>query len=97
MMKRGGTCLYSDFHPLGHLAGWRREFNGRNGARYFVKHHAHLYSDHDAACRVAGLRITAVSEPIIGRDITESFPGSDELYRRWNGWPAVLVIRAERQ
>jgi len=97
VLKRGATLLYSDFHPLGYLAGWQREFNGRNGKRYAVKHHAHLYADHDAACRAAGLQITAMQEPIIGRDITENFPGSDELYRRWNGWPAVLVIRAEKK
>ncbi len=96
VMQRGGTLLYSDFHPLGYLAGWRREFNGRNGTRYAVKHYAHLYSDHDAACRAADLRITAVREPIIGRDLTERFPGSDELYLRWNGWPAVLVMRVEK-
>ena len=95
-MQRGGTLLYSDFHPLGYLAGWKREFNGPDGDRYAVKHIAHLYCDHDAACRAAGLQITAVREPIIGRDITETFPGSDELYRRWNGWPAVLVIRAAK-
>jgi malonyl-CoA O-methyltransferase len=96
LLKRGGTLLYSDFHPLGYLAGWKREFNGRNGKRYAVKHHAHLYADHDAACRAADLQITAVCEPIIGREITEKFPGSDELYHRWNGWPAVLVIRVEK-
>lgn len=96
VLKRGGTLLYSDFHPLGYLAGWRREFNGRNGKRYAVKHFAHLYSDHDAACRAAGLAIRAVREPIIGRDIREDFPGSDEVYTRWTGWPAVLVIRADK-
>lgn len=96
VLKQGGSLLYSDFHPLGYLAGWRREFNGSNGRRYAVKHFVHLYSEHDAACRASGLTIRAVREPIIGRDIREDFPGSREIYRNWSGWPAVLIIRADK-
>jgi malonyl-CoA O-methyltransferase len=95
-LKPRGVLVYSDFHPLGYLAGWRREFNGRDGRRYSIEHYAHLYADHDAACRAAGLKIAAVREPIIGRDITEKFPGSAQIYEKWTGWPAVLVIRAEK-
>ncbi len=96
VLKRGGVLVYSDFHPLGALAGWRREFNGRDGKRYAVKHFVHLYADHQAACQAAGLTIRALREPIIGRDIQEDFSGSDEVYVRWSGWPAVLVIRADK-
>jgi len=96
VLKRGGTLLYSDFHPLGYLAGWRREFNGRNGKRYAVKHFAHLYSDHDSACRTAGLTIRAIREPIIGRELQEDFPGSAQVYKQWSGWPAAMIIRADK-
>ncbi len=96
VLKVGGALVYSDFHPLGYLAGWRREFNATKGKRYAVKHFAHLYSDHDAACRAAGLTIRAVREPIIGREIREDFPGSKEVYRKWSGWPAALIIRADK-
>ncbi|MBI3742404.1 MAG: class I SAM-dependent methyltransferase [Chloroflexi bacterium] len=96
VLKRGGIIVYSDFHPLGYLAGWRREFSSRDGKRHAVKHFAHLYADHALACRAAGLTITAVREPIIGREIREEFPGSDSIYRQWRGWPAVLVLRAEK-
>lgn len=94
LLRVGGTLVYSDFHPLGYLAGWRREFNGSSGERFSVRHYPHLYSDHVAACQAAGLRICDVREPIIGRDVSEEFPGSKKVYTRWSGWPAVLVIRA---
>lgn len=96
VLKPNGSFIYSDFHPLGYLAGWRREFNGSRGKRYAVKHFPHLYSDHDAACRASGLIIRAVREPIIGRDIREDLPGLREIYRKWSGWPAALIIRADK-
>jgi len=79
-----GVLVYSDFHPLGALAGWQRTFRDKSGHEYAVPHHIHLYADHLAACRAAGLLIEDVREPRI------------EFESQWQGWPAVLVIRARK-
>ncbi len=80
----GGIALYSDFHPFGRLAGWKRTFRAADGRAYAVQHHFHFYADHHAACRAAGLEIEAVREPLI------------DVQHEWRGCPAVLVIRARK-
>lgn len=78
-----GALVYSDFHPLGALAGWQRTFKVE-GKTYAVQHHVHLYADHVAACRAADLFIEDVREPRL------------EQAGRWRGWPGALVIRARK-
>ena len=62
--RPGGTILCSDFHPIGHALGWRREFSA-GGQRYAVRHTPHLYSDWQRACATLGLRIVNVLEPYL--------------------------------
>jgi malonyl-CoA O-methyltransferase len=86
VLRPGGVLVYSDFHPCGHLLGWKRAF--RAGAReYVVRHHPHLYADHQAACRAAGLTIEALREPCAVDDAGR---------RAWGDTPAALVVRAVR-
>jgi malonyl-CoA O-methyltransferase len=82
VLAPGGSVVYSDLHPFGALAGWKRSFRGRDGREYSARHHIHLYADHQAACQAAGLAINAVREPRI------------EFDHPYRGYPAVLVIRA---
>lgn len=82
-LKQGGVVLYSDFHPFGQLAGWRRTFSA-HGREYAIEQHTHLYADHHAACQTAGLQIDVVREPRI------------DFEHEWRGAPAVLVIRARK-
>jgi malonyl-CoA O-methyltransferase len=62
--RPGGTILCSDFHPIGHALGWRREFSA-DGQRYAVRHTPHLYSDWQRACTTLGLRVLRVLEPYL--------------------------------
>ncbi|HEX9371246.1 MAG TPA: methyltransferase domain-containing protein [Roseiflexaceae bacterium] len=62
--RRGGTLLVSDFHPIGHALGWRREFNVGD-RRYAVRHTPHRPSHWQGACRDMGLRIVRVMEPFL--------------------------------
>lgn len=60
----GGTLLCSDFHPIGHALGWRREFQSGDQT-YAVRHTAHLYSDWQHTCTALGLRIVRLAEPFL--------------------------------
>jgi len=62
--RPGGTILCSDFHPIGHALGWRREFSA-GGQRYAVRHTPHLYGDWQRACAALGLRIVNMLEPYL--------------------------------
>ena len=62
--RPGGTILCSDFHPIGHALGWRREFSA-GGQRYAVRHTAYLYSDWQRACATLGMRIVNMLEPYL--------------------------------
>ena len=84
VLAPGGSVVYSDLHPFGALSGWKRSFRGRDGREYSARHYIHLYADHLAACQTAGLAISAVREPRI------------EFEHPYRGYPAVLVIRANK-
>src|ERR1051325_11179256 len=84
VLAPGGVMVYSDLHPFGTLAGWKRSFLARDGKQYAARQHVHLYADHQAACQSAGLTIDAVCEPRI------------DFEHRFRGFPAALVIRARR-
>lgn len=84
VLKPNGVVVYSDFHPLGSLMGWKRTFGAADGRQYTVRHHAHLYADHHTACRAAGLAIEELREPVI------------DFSHKWQSYPAVLVIRARK-
>ncbi|HJZ47596.1 MAG TPA: class I SAM-dependent methyltransferase, partial [Roseiflexaceae bacterium] len=62
--RPGGTILCSDFHPIGHALGWRREFFA-GGQRYAVRHTPHLYADWQREASALGLRVTRVLEPYL--------------------------------
>jgi malonyl-CoA O-methyltransferase len=83
LLRPGGTIIYSDFHPFAALSGWQRTFTTANGRVYHLEHYIHLYQHHQQACRVAGLTIDGVLEPL-AKAVQPPF---QEI-------PVVLVIRA---
>lgn len=85
VLRPGGVLIYSDLHPAGALAGWRRTFTTERGA-FELEHHLHLPRDHQRACQQAGLLIEAMLEPRLALQ-----PAS-----RDQNIPAVLVIRAAK-
>jgi malonyl-CoA O-methyltransferase len=84
LLALGGTVVYSDLHPDGALAGWKRVFEGRDGRRYALPHHVHGRENHFEACRRAGLAVRTVREPKV------------DWGGRWDGHPAALVLAASK-
>lgn len=96
ILRRGGTLLYSDFHPEAARAGLTRSFKDRNDRTVTVPHRSYEVSAQRRAANAAQLRIEEVREIRVGIDLVEAFPRSDDFYRRWHGLPIVLVVRAKK-
>ena len=48
------------------------------------------------AAKSAGLRVETVHEVRVGVELREPFAKSEEFYRRWDGLPIVLVVKARK-
>lgn len=85
VLCQNGFVVYSDIHPFGKIAGWKRNFQDIRGREFSVVHHFHLYSEHHQVCHLNGLDIEDVREPLITGN------------HRWAGSPAILSIRARKK
>jgi ubiquinone/menaquinone biosynthesis C-methylase UbiE len=92
----GGVLLYSDFHPAAARAGMTRSFKDPSGRHHALPHICHEVIAHQEAAVAANLTIERVREARMGYELSEPFPGSEAVYRRWHGLPVVLVVRASR-
>lgn len=95
VLRPGGSFLYSDFHPDAARAGMTRSFKD-DDATWTVPHQAYDLACQQDAVAAAGLRIEALREVRVGMELTETFPGSEAIYRDWHGLPIVLVVRARK-
>jgi malonyl-CoA O-methyltransferase len=91
--RPGGIILCSDFHPIGHALGWRREFSA-GGQRYAVRHTPHQHGDWRNACAALGLRVMRVLEPYL--DPADIAPGA-RFDRAALSVPVALVFELLRE
>jgi SAM-dependent methyltransferase len=96
VLRPGGRLLYSDFHPGAVRAGMTRTFRDGGNAVLTVPHHVHEPEQQRQAAQSCGLTVERMQELRIGHELSESFPGSDEVYRRWHGLPVVLIVSARK-
>lgn len=91
-----GVVLYSDFHPEAVRAGMTRSFTDDRSRKWTLPHTSHALAKQLETAREVGFVIDAVKELRVGIEVSETFPGSEEFYRRWQGLPLVLVVRASK-
>jgi malonyl-CoA O-methyltransferase len=97
VLAPGGCLLYSDFHPQAARAGLTRSFKDEHGQTCTVPHRCFDMASQKEAIALAGMRIESVHELHVGAELREPFAQTEELYRRWDGLPIVLIIRAHKQ
>jgi malonyl-CoA O-methyltransferase len=96
VLGKGGTLLYSDFHPEAARVGLTRSFKDQNDDTCTVPHRCYDVAIQREAAAAANLTIDVVHEVRVGHELREPFPKSEEFYRRWHGLPIVLVVRARK-
>jgi ubiquinone/menaquinone biosynthesis C-methylase UbiE len=96
ILTRGGTLLYSDFHPDAARAGLTRSFKDENDETCTVPHRYFDVASQTQAIALAGMRIESLHEVRVGQELREPFAHSEGFYRRWDGLPIVLVVRAQK-
>jgi ubiquinone/menaquinone biosynthesis C-methylase UbiE len=96
VLRKGGTLLYSDFHPEAARMSLTRSFNDGNNQSWTVPHRCHELARQREGAAAAGLTIEIVHEIRVGAELSEPFPKSEEFYRRWQGLPVVLVVKAHK-
>jgi SAM-dependent methyltransferase len=96
VLRKGGTLVYSDFHPEAARAGLTRSFKDSNGLSCSVPHQQFSVASQLDAANAAGLQVEAMHEVRVGIDLRESFADSDNFYQHWDGLPIILIVRARK-
>jgi ubiquinone/menaquinone biosynthesis C-methylase UbiE len=96
VLRGGGTLLYSDFHPEASRAGLPRTFKDGDGRLRTVPHWNYEATLQREAARAANLTVDIVHEVRVGVELREPFADSAKFYRRWDGLPIVLIVRARK-
>ncbi len=96
VLRKGGTLLYSDFHPDAARAGLTRSFKDLDDRKLSVPHADYPVATQIEAAGAAGFCVEAVYEVRVGIELREPFAKSEDFYQRWHGLPIVLVVRARK-
>lgn len=96
VLRGNGTLLYSDFHPEAARMGLTRSFKDQNDETCTVPHQYYGLDSQREAAAAAGLTIDVIREIRVGVELREPFPKSENFYRRWDGVPIVLIVRARK-
>jgi malonyl-CoA O-methyltransferase len=96
VLGKGGTLLYSDFHPEAARVGLTRSFKDQDERDCTVPHQYYDLAVQKEAAGAANLTIDIVREVRVGVELREPFPKSEEFYRNWDGLPIVLIVRARK-
>ena len=91
VLRPGGQLLYSDFHPDGAKAGWRRTFKTAEGQVFAVRHYVRPIPEQYAALSANGFTVQEVCEPRLGQ---QPDPQVEAFHRRWGDPPVVVIFRA---
>jgi malonyl-CoA O-methyltransferase len=65
VLCRGGSLVYSDFHPSWSERSWQRTFESADGRQWRLAYHPHAIEDHRDALRAAELEAAALDEPVL--------------------------------
>jgi malonyl-CoA O-methyltransferase len=96
VLRPGGILVYSDFHAEAIRVGMTRSFKDASNETVTVPHQVYDLACQQEAMSAVGLNIEASRELRVGIELTETFTGSETLYRDWHGVPLVLVVRARK-
>jgi len=94
VLRPGGRVVISDFHPFCLLIGWRTAFD-RPEARYWIENHLNLTEAYVQALLSSGFALTDLRESVVDERVAGIL--SEHDIERFGGWPAALVIAAERK
>jgi len=92
----GGQLVFTDFHPDAARAGMTRSFTDGEKRKHELLHGLYNLADHQTAAAKAGLVLEQAREVRVGRELNETFTGSDEFYRHWQGLAVVLAVRMRK-
>jgi hypothetical protein len=76
--------------------GLTRSFKDQNDDTCTVPHQYYDLDSQREAAAAAGLTIDVIREIRVGVELREPFPKSEDFYRRWDGLPIVLIVRARK-
>jgi SAM-dependent methyltransferase len=99
VLRPGGRLVISTLHPiLAHL-GWQAPFGDPEGARGFVREHAHTHADYLEAFRTAALEVVDCHEPRLTADHVRAKRrvyehDAEAATQAYSGLPGVLVWSA---